>query len=824
MERREEAEFNLRFFWPALDEFFCLDFFCFSFAFSPPHFISRPKFFLPADNIAILSTPDRAWVRRRDACPVCFVVHCAYSIDARLAVFDRSHRRGRGFAREARTDRSDLKKKSRKMSDPMDVSTTVVLDPGLESRSVNVVGGSRVALETQTHAVGLITPPPDIRAIVDKTAQFVARNGPEFETRILGSEKNNAKFNFLVPADPYNAYYKSRIAGFKEEAAGGDAASIASKAGEAAKAANEESGTVAVATAGSAKPKVLQAPKKEQFCVDFPDGVASFDLDVLKLTAQFAARHGSQFITQLAKKEQGNKEFAFLKTTHSMHSVFQKFADAYAKVLHPPKGLDAVLKKETEKSFLLERALQRLEWERSVDSAKRSAEEEVEKEREAFALVDWHDFAVVETIDFEDGEDDDLPEPMTLRDIVAQARDAEAPVEATGPASGSRRDVKPAETGHDDEGDVPMDEEERAMIAEGVAAAAAPRPAPVGMKIVRDHKKPEVLAAEAKARSLAGPGGADATKFAVSPITGELIAVDDMAEHMRVSLIDPKWKTQKAAMLAKLKGGTKANDDEVAANILSLARTRPDIFGTGNDAEVSDAVAESIQARKQAGPPFKGVAPPPAPDTSAGASLRPGMSKMPPPPPAARVTPVMPPPPAPVAASMPAPPPPAPGPALKASPASPPHPAPVPASAIASAAPAPVPAAPTPVPAPDLVLEETVDESKKRKIGETELLEELDFLDENPGSGIVCVRCPDADGDEHMNGQIIDLAVDSLSLPVAEFKKLVKDALGGLAANKQKISAPGLGFLVDKKTLAFYNLGFGTVVTLTLKERGGRKK
>ena len=79
----------------------------------------------------------------------------------------------------------------------------------------DVEGGARVELETQTHAVGVITPPPDIRAIVDKTAQFVARNGPEFETRILGSEKNNAKFNFLLPADPYSAYYKSKIAAFR---------------------------------------------------------------------------------------------------------------------------------------------------------------------------------------------------------------------------------------------------------------------------------------------------------------------------------------------------------------------------------------------------------------------------------------------------------------------------------------------------------------------------------------------------------------------------------------------------------------------------------
>ena len=44
----------------------------------------------------------------------------------------------------------------------------------------------------------------------------------------------------------------------------------------------------------------------------------------------------------------------------------------------------------------------------------------------------------------------------------------------------------------------------------------------------------------------------DSTKFVVSPITGEMIPLDQMAEHMRISLIDPKWKVQKEAMMAKL--------------------------------------------------------------------------------------------------------------------------------------------------------------------------------------------------------------------------------------------------------------------------------
>lgn len=43
----------------------------------------------------------------------------------------------------------------------------------------------------------------------------------------------------------------------------------------------------------------------------------------------------------------------------------------------------------------------------------------------------------------------------------------------------------------------------------------------------------------------------------MSPITGELIPADQMAEHMRISLIDPKWREQRETMLNKIKESTK---------------------------------------------------------------------------------------------------------------------------------------------------------------------------------------------------------------------------------------------------------------------------
>ena len=52
-----------------------------------------------------------------------------------------------------------------------------------------------------------------------------------------------------------------------------------------------------------------------------------------------------------------------------------------------------------------------------------------------------------------------------------------------------------------------------------------------------------------------------------------------MAEHLRISLIDPRWKLQRDSMLAKIRETTKASDDEISRNLVGLAKSRPDVFG-----------------------------------------------------------------------------------------------------------------------------------------------------------------------------------------------------------------------------------------------------
>ena len=80
-------------------------------------------------------------------------------------------------------------------------------------RMVNIDNNAQPVAEKvyDQPTVGLIVPPPEIRSIVEKTAQFVARNGENFEHKIRQNESQNPKFNFLKDEDPYHGYYRHKV-------------------------------------------------------------------------------------------------------------------------------------------------------------------------------------------------------------------------------------------------------------------------------------------------------------------------------------------------------------------------------------------------------------------------------------------------------------------------------------------------------------------------------------------------------------------------------------------------------------------------------------
>ncbi|KAL5990109.1 hypothetical protein ACLOJK_011006 [Asimina triloba] len=53
----------------------------------------------------------------------------------------------------------------------------------------------------------ILEPPSSMKEIVDKIVEFIIRNGKEFEAVLIRQNRNNSKFQFLLPSNPYHPYY-----------------------------------------------------------------------------------------------------------------------------------------------------------------------------------------------------------------------------------------------------------------------------------------------------------------------------------------------------------------------------------------------------------------------------------------------------------------------------------------------------------------------------------------------------------------------------------------------------------------------------------------
>ncbi|KAI3991931.1 hypothetical protein MKX01_012876 [Papaver californicum] len=326
------------------------------------------------------------------------------------------------------------------------------------------------------------------------------------------------------------------------------------------------------------------------------------------------------------------------------------------------------------------------------------------------------------------------------------------------------------------------------------------------MRIVKNWKRPEERI----------PAERDRTKLVVSPITGELIHAYEMEEHVRISLIDPKPLLLKMMIISR--------------NIVGLALTRPDIFGTTEE-EVSNAVKEEIENKKEEQPKqviWDGhtgsigrtanqamsqsledhiesgnnlpgpAAPPPKPGVP---SVRP----LPPPPGIALNMPIMgqntivtmnsaqqsmmmnrPP-----QLAQPVPPPPGSQYPPLGIPRTFPH-LPPPPPSMHHGMPPPPPPPPPPEEAPPPLPEEP--EPKRQKV-EDRLIPEEQFLAQHPGTSRIAVAIPNVD-ELNLRGRLSMITVQSLSETI-------------------------VGVLKDYQSLAFYNIGAGETLTLALRERGG---
>ncbi|OIT32961.1 putative splicing factor 3a subunit 1 [Nicotiana attenuata] len=483
---------------------------------------------------------------------------------------------------------------------------------------------------------------------------------------------------------------------------------------------------------------------------------------------------------------------------------FTSTADAYSKVLVPPKGLkDKLGKSAIDMSTVLDRCLHRLEWERSQEQARKKAENEIEQKRLQMAMIDWHDFVVVETIDFADyDEDQDLPPPMTLEEVIRRSKML--------PTLEREEYV--------DEVEMEMDEEEVQLVEEGTRDANVEENVYVKSVAIREEGDPPMLIVKNwKRLEERIQAERDSTKYVVCPITGELIPINEMSEHMRISLIDPKYKEQKERMFANIRETTLAQDDEISRNIIRLAQTRPDIFAEyptpPNTIKYSTPTSAVVVALPPPRPPMVNMIPqvqpptPPMPQMPGQQNL---MVNCPPMPPLMTMN----------SHNLPVPP----SPVSQFTPLGAPRPfVPLMMSQlrIHIVPPPPMPQGMLPPPPVEEAPLPEEPEPKRQKLDESVLIPEEQFLAQNSEPARINVSVPNTE-EGNLKGQVLEITVQSLSETIGSLKENISGEIQ-LPANKQKLSGKA-GFLKDNLSLAYYNVASGETLTVSLRERGGRKR
>ena len=94
--------------------------------------------------------------------------------------------------------------------------------------------------------------------------------------------------------------------------------------------------------------------------------------DVMKLTAQFAAAGGANFLFGLSTREFRNPQFEFLKQTNPLFAYFMSLVKQYTDAIKPSQELRQRLQTiAQDRNVILERAVHRMEYERTQEEQKR---------------------------------------------------------------------------------------------------------------------------------------------------------------------------------------------------------------------------------------------------------------------------------------------------------------------------------------------------------------------------------------------------------------------------------------------------------------------
>jgi splicing factor 3A subunit 1 len=293
-----------------------------------------------------------------------------------------------------------------------------------------------------------------------------------------------------------------------------------------------------------------------------PASLSLLQLETIQITAQLIAI--SSFVSptinllqDLTMREWNNPIFRFCQPRHGHFAYFSALVDAYKQLLTDWSTVEttSLLNKTKNNTRFyemesmannvhqcLEKATYRAEYQRDVEERLRHNENDISITTSN--KINWHDFVVVETIDFAiDEVVANLPPPSSSS-LLSSIPPPLPPPQTTSAAPYIMNVKNDSDMDDDDDDDGEM------------------------IRVVPTYT-PKLSGADSK----------NAETIVIDPISGKSVAVKDMPEHMRIQLLDPKWAEERKKFQEKQKESNLVGGDMVASNLQRFAQARGDQFG-----------------------------------------------------------------------------------------------------------------------------------------------------------------------------------------------------------------------------------------------------
>ena len=502
--------------------------------------------------------------------------------------------------------------------------------------SQKVIKKSKNMEKDQNNPLGsgitMIYPPPETKKVIDKASTLVAQYGIQVET----SMREDPNFSFINKSDPYYPYYQSKIKQSKEELRENLSKKMEEYFSKEQKVSNngnqeflnkkrkednlvelEKEAKELLKEAMQDKIDLLRSDKNlnnlEKIPQPVPDifsvpqpNISGTELDIIKISAQFVAKNGQKFLSDLIRREKDNPQFDFMKPQHTLFGYFTFLVGCYAKILNNKNEIMSKIEKyATNSDEILKSANMHYLYEKKMSKiprGKRFSQEDLltSDEKEKMKQIDWYDFVLVETIDF--SSDEDEKSEKSNKEIVGK----ENLYNNNYIKESNEIDNSTIYTNEDNNTIINNEEEKTFYTNNNINNTNMSNSGQEvvyinGKKIIKNYvreKKKPIL-----------DKGVDDINEVKCPLCKLSIKPNKIEEHLKIELLDPKWKKIQEVINKNQEQTNLAGTGDLLIYLDEFSKSRPDLFGDVDDIKKLEKKRKEEKEKNIDHATFNGYAP-----------------------------------------------------------------------------------------------------------------------------------------------------------------------------------------------------------------------